>query len=170
MADDLEKIKTEAKEKAREFLHAQVADKQSHGAGWDERRLTWLMVSFWQRGKADLMPKPDSDDEVEWWLANNYGPHVNVQAWTWIKELRASIREFAERMPADACAATISYITEAFGTDQIAKGIISACWRRLVVLAGTDQAVYMVFGNNGPDPYIDAFLVERGGDQHRLHL
>jgi len=166
VTDDLDQIKTEAREKAREFLYAQVANKQSHGAGWDERQLTWLMVSFWQRGMKNREPNPDSDDEIEWWLANNYGPHVNVWAWTYIQELRSrsSFLEFAERMPADACAATISYITEAFGTDKLAESIVSACWKRLVDLAGTDQATYMVFGNNGPDPYIDAFLAARGGD------
>ena len=46
-------IKTDAKEEARKFLHAQVANKQSHGAGWDERTLAWLMVQFWERGRKE---------------------------------------------------------------------------------------------------------------------
>lgn len=93
MYDSLDDIKTEAREKAREFLHAQVANKENHGAGWDECQLTWLMVSFWQRGKAEMEPKPDSDDEAEWWLANNYGPHVNTWAWAHIQELQKQLSD-----------------------------------------------------------------------------
>ena len=47
------------------------------------------------------MEKPmiDSDDDVEWWLANNYGPHVNIQAWEWIKQLRAEIARLTPVAP-----------------------------------------------------------------------
>ena len=27
-----------------------------------------------------MKPRIDAEDNVEWWLANNYGPHVNQQA------------------------------------------------------------------------------------------
>lgn len=38
-----------------------------------------------------MKPRIDADDNIEWWLANNYGPHVNEKAWEWILELRAEI-------------------------------------------------------------------------------
>ena len=38
-----------------------------------------------------MKPRIDAKDNVEWWLANNYGPHVNQQAWEWIQQLRAKI-------------------------------------------------------------------------------
>jgi hypothetical protein len=36
-------------------------------------------------------PQVGTDDTDEWFLANNFGPHVNVWSWGRIKELRAEV-------------------------------------------------------------------------------
>lgn len=58
MSQVLDQIRADAREEAREFLHAQATNKQSHGAGWDERTLTWLMVQFWARGWEEAQKHP----------------------------------------------------------------------------------------------------------------
>ena len=52
-----------------------------------------------------MKPRIDAEDNVEWWLANNYGPHVNQQAWEWIQQLRAKIARLTP-LQADAAGST----------------------------------------------------------------
>ena len=46
-----DQVVADAKMEARLFLVAQEDTNHSHGAGWDERALIWLMVKFYQRGR-----------------------------------------------------------------------------------------------------------------------
>lgn len=61
----LGQVVADAKMEARMFLAAQDDTNHSHGAGWDERALAWLMVKFYKRGQQAVQSSQSTAVEVD---------------------------------------------------------------------------------------------------------